>query len=192
MSNPELTGRPSALDRKAHALVRATRPQPGRHSSAALTLARGLGWFSIGLGLAELLLSRRVGRLVGLSGQEHLLQACGMREIASGCGILASRQPGPTGFWVWSRVAGDAVDMALLGAAAVAPSRGGHPVAALAAVAGVTALDITCARALQLQAHAAHQDHDYSDRNGIGNELPPTRERPSFEPQPRLEATATA
>lgn len=175
MSNPELTGQPSALDRKAHALVRATQSKPGTHRSASLKLARGLGWFSISLGMVELLAARPLGRLVGMRGLEPLLQACGVREIASGLGILASRQPRPTATWVWSRVAGDAVDMALLGAAAVTPSRGGHPVAALVAVAGVTAVDIACARTLGAQAHAARQNHDYGDRSGLGKVPLPTR-----------------
>lgn len=168
MANPELTGKPSSLDRKAHALLRVTQSSSRTHRSATRQLARGLGWFSIGLGLVELLATRRLGRLVGLRGHEPLLQACGVREIVSGLGILASQRPATVGAWVESRVVGDVVDLAILGAAAAAPSRGGHPLAAMVAVAGVTALDVTCARTLQAQAHAAQQTLDYSDRAGVG------------------------
>ena len=51
MANPELTRAPSPFDTKAHALVRTTQPATAQLRSATRTLARGLGWFSIGLGL---------------------------------------------------------------------------------------------------------------------------------------------
>ena len=54
-------------------------------------MARGLAWFGIGLGLAELLAPRAVARAAGLRGHEGLLQAFGAREIASGAVILAAR-----------------------------------------------------------------------------------------------------
>jgi hypothetical protein len=79
---------------------------------------------------------------------EGLAQALGMREIASGVGILT--QSRPTG-WVW--VAGDAMDLALLGAA-MTSDRTQHDrvVAATAAVVGVTALDLLCGQ--QLSRHS--------------------------------------
>jgi uncharacterized membrane protein len=62
-----------------------------------------------------------------------------MREVASGVGILMGRRP--TG-WLWSRVAGDAMDLALLGAALATPDANvPRAAAATAAVAGVTVLD---------------------------------------------------
>ena len=69
------------------------------------------GWFSIGLGLAECLMPRTMARAVGLEGKENLLRAFGMREIATGVGLLMSRDPEP---WVWGRVAGDALDLGAL------------------------------------------------------------------------------
>lgn len=168
MSNPELTGRPSALDRKARKLVRAASPHGQRHRSASMALARGLGWFSIGLGLVELLATRRLAGAVGLRGQEDVLRLHGLRELGVGLGLLASSRPGTASALMWSRVAGDAIDVATLGAAIASPRpRQGHPVMALAAVAGVTTLDVVCARRLQVQADGASQTTDYSDRAGL-------------------------
>jgi L-ascorbate metabolism protein UlaG (beta-lactamase superfamily) len=81
-------------------------------------LARSLGWFSLGLGIAEVLAPKRLGKLIGAPGREWLLRAAGLREIASGVGLLTAREDaGALSKWMWARVAGDAVDLALLGAA---------------------------------------------------------------------------
>src|SRR5690554_3351626 len=45
------------------------------------SLANGLGLFSIGLGLAELLAPKTLARSLGMEGQERLLQAYGLREL---------------------------------------------------------------------------------------------------------------
>jgi uncharacterized membrane protein len=108
-------------------------------------LARALGWFSIGLGLAEVLAPQSVARLTGIENDEsnrRLLRGMGLREITSGLGILSQRK---TAGWVWSRVAGDALDLALLGSALRSENaQKGRVVAATAAVLGVTALDVYC------------------------------------------------
>jgi uncharacterized membrane protein len=112
-------------------------------------LATGLGWFSIGLGLAELLAPTAMARLVGVPESEQnrrLLQGLGLRELTSGVGILTN--PRPAG-WMWSRVAGDMMDLAVLGTAMTADeSRPARLAAAGAAVAGVAALDVLCAQRL--------------------------------------------
>ncbi|MDQ4080378.1 MAG: hypothetical protein M3125_06425, partial [Gemmatimonadota bacterium] len=104
-------------------------------------LARALGWFSIGLGLAEVVAPRDVARLIGADDDEttrNLLRTMGLREIAAGVGILS--QPRPT-TWMWGRVAGDALDLALLGAAMKSDSaQRTRLLSASAAVLGVTAL----------------------------------------------------
>ena len=58
-------------------------------SKNAHSMARGLGWFSIGLGLAEVLAPRALTRGLGMQGSEQLLQAYGLREIATGIGIFS-------------------------------------------------------------------------------------------------------
>ena len=176
MSNPELTGQPSPLDQKARALARAATPTSGRRQSASTQLARGLGWFSIGVGVAELLAAGPLARMIGLKGRETKLRAYGLREIANGIGLLASRGAAARSAWAWSRVAGDALDLSSLGRAAAARTpRQGHPVAAMAAMAGVAALDLVCAYSLRHEANAARQNTDYSRRSGMSS--PPEQMR---------------
>ncbi|MFY4728236.1 hypothetical protein, partial [Nitrospira sp. BLG_2] len=68
--------------------------------------AYGLGLFGIGLGLAELMAPRRLARMIGAPPEyDGLVRAMGLREVASGVGILTQRAPATA---VWSRVAGDA------------------------------------------------------------------------------------
>lgn len=78
------------------------------------SLARFLGWFSLGLGTAQVAAPRALCSLVGARGtgsSPHVMRAIGVRELGQGVGILT--RPRPTA-WLWSRVAGDAVDLALL------------------------------------------------------------------------------
>lgn len=112
-------------------------------------LAAGLGWFSIGLGVAELVAPRAVARGIGLKGRgptPALTRLCGLRELAAGVGILSERRPAA---WVWSRVVGDVMDLALLAAGfgGRATNRA-RLAAATAAVAGVTVVDALVAQQL--------------------------------------------
>src|SRR5919112_57352 len=104
--------------------------------------ARGLGWFSIGLGLAQIGAPRSVARFIGINDSDetrNTMFAIGLREITSGIGILS--QPRAAG-WVWSRVGGDLMDLALLGKAMSSDENDKSRVAAAtAAVVGVTVLD---------------------------------------------------
>jgi uncharacterized membrane protein len=112
-------------------------------------LAMGLGWFSIGLGVAELVAPRALARGIGLRGSatsRNLARFCGLRELAAGVGILSERRPAA---WVWSRVIGDVMDLALLGAGfAGRRTNRTRLAAATAAVAGVTIVDALCAQRL--------------------------------------------
>jgi uncharacterized membrane protein len=116
-------------------------------------VARGLGWFSIALGSVEVLAPGALGRVIGLRGSalsRTVIRVCGLREIAAGVGILAT--PRPAG-WMTSRVAGDVMDLALLGAALALPSSGlGRLLAAVASVGGVLTLDAESAQNLAGQA----------------------------------------
>jgi uncharacterized membrane protein len=111
-------------------------------------IARGLGWFSIGLGVAEIVAPRSLAKLIGVRGDySGLLRMMGAREITSGIGLLTGRQPNAN--WMWSRVGGDAIDLALLGAAFKLKRSNRNKLAiATAAVAGVTALDAICSQRL--------------------------------------------
>jgi hypothetical protein len=113
----------------------------------AQALAQGLGWFSIGLGLAELLAPHRVARATGLQGHERLVASYGVREIATGIGLLTSRDPTP---WLWGRVGGDALDLGTLAAGLLPANRGRERSGvALLAVLGVAALDLACVLSLR-------------------------------------------
>ncbi|MGZ8900017.1 MAG: SRPBCC family protein [Limisphaerales bacterium] len=110
-------------------------------------LTEGLGWFSVALGAAELLLPGGLARLVGVRGRKRrmLFRLLGIRELVSGVGILTRKKSTP---WLWSRVAGDAMDLALLGTALKLPgTKQGRVAAAATAVAGVTVLDVMASRA---------------------------------------------
>ncbi len=122
-----------------------------RSSNGAISqeegLANGLGLFGICLGLAELVVPRRLARTIGAPPAYHrMIRAMGLREIASGVSILTQRTP-TTG--VWSRVAGDLIDLACLGVASTS-KHANHPrlAATTAAVAGATLLDFACAQQL--------------------------------------------
>jgi uncharacterized membrane protein len=113
----------------------------GRKRASART-GVGLGAFSIGLGLAELLAPAGVASLIGVPSTRRtrlILRALGLRELLAGIGLLAQpRSPG----WLWNRVAGDAMDLALLGDGFTQRrAQRGRLMAATAVVAGVTAID---------------------------------------------------
>jgi len=138
----------------------------GHPDSQTDALARGLGVFSIALGLAEIFAARSITRALGQDGHEPLVQAYGLREIATGIGILASRDPTP---WIWGRVAGDGLDIATLlaGLDETNPKRANVGIA-LAAVAGATALDVYCAQALSRSSPEPLPPlRDYSHRSGF-------------------------
>ncbi|MDQ1469453.1 MAG: hypothetical protein QOJ99_933 [Bryobacterales bacterium] len=106
-------------------------------------LARGLGWYSIGLGLTELLAPRAIARLTGTTNHQALIRSYGLREIAHGVAILNRPRSAAA---VWSRVPGDALDLASLGRALASPRNDrGKTIGAMAAVAGTTAVDVLCA-----------------------------------------------
>lgn len=111
------------------------------------TTARFLGWFSVGLGLAEVVAPNAITRALGTRRRPGLVRtAYGLRELAVGAGLLTTRTPQP---WVWARVAGDVLDLATLGAALGGRrSNRGAVGFALASVAAVTALDVRTALAL--------------------------------------------
>src|SRR5690348_9714884 len=77
-------------------------------------LAEGLGWFSIGLGLTEILAPKKLAKAIGVKNRPGLFRIMGLRELTSGVGLLT--QPRPDA-WLWSRVVGDAIDLGFLGAA---------------------------------------------------------------------------
>jgi hypothetical protein len=127
----------------------ATRGLAPSHSPPDMTyapgkgLAQALGWFSIGLGAAELFAPRLMGRLTGLH-HPGVMQVYGVREIVTGIGVLSVDKPAG---WLWGRVAGDVLDLATLAEPMANGRRSDRTAAAIsaAAVAGVLVLDAIAA-----------------------------------------------
>jgi uncharacterized membrane protein len=118
-------------------------------------VACALGSFSIGLGLAEIFWPGGLGKAIGVRENQTLIRILGLREIASGLGIVSKRKPAT---WMWSRVGGDAIDLTLLGAALVGQrSFHGRLAAAAGAVAGITAVDLLCSRELSRNGKAGNK-----------------------------------
>lgn len=122
----------------------------GPRNARADRIARGLGWFGLGMGLAQIFAPRVVCRLVGLPPAPTLTRLCGVRQFASGIVILTQSQRAP---WLNGRIAGDLLDLAGLAvaAAAVSSANGRRISVSMAAVAGITALDVYCSRELTEQ-----------------------------------------
>ena len=76
-------------------------------------LARALGWFSVGLGVAELVAPGRIARTLGLDDKAGLIRAYGARELASAVPTLSIDKP----IGLASRIAGDALDLGTLATA---------------------------------------------------------------------------
>lgn len=125
-------------------------------------LATFLGLFSVGLGLAQLTAPDAMTRLVGgrpTGRTRSTMRGLGMRELTNGMAIL--QQP-RSAAWLWSRVAGDTMDLALLGRLyADERNARNRTMAATAAVLGVAALDYVCAQQLNVSAQA--RPHEAED-----------------------------
>ncbi|MEA3038457.1 MAG: hypothetical protein QOE79_970 [Sphingomonadales bacterium] len=149
--------------------------RPDRSLTPTDRVARGLGWFSLALGAAELIAPGKLGKALGLEGKETLLRAYGGREIGAGIWAL-SDTPAPA---IWARVAGDVVDLGTL----VAGLRGSDETQkrnnfiALAAVAGVTLVDFVTALSLTAEQseRKGETGRDYSDRSGFPGGLAKAR-----------------
>lgn len=119
-------------------------------------LAKMLGWTSLAVGATEIAATRWLQDELGVEGHETLLRAFGAREIAAGVAILA--QPGlnrSLAAGLWARVAGDALDLVMLGLAARESRRPSGLAAITAVVLGVTGLDLVVAAGVQRELAAA-------------------------------------
>ena len=144
-------------------------PRIERKGPSSLTgpdrLARALGWFSVGLGVAELVAPGRIARALGLEGKEGLIRAYGARELASAVPTLSIDKP----VGLAARIGGDGLDLATLATALHSdnPKRR-NAVIATAMIVGITLLDVVAYKGVK----AAHQrapgsDRVYSDRSGL-------------------------
>lgn len=128
-------------------------------------LSKALGWFSIGLGVAEVLVPGRIARALGLGPMKGLVRAYGFRELAAAVPTLSVDKP----LGLASRIAGDALDLGTL-ALALRPDnpKRGNAAIATALVVGITVLDIVAylgVKAVHRRGPSARRD--YSDRSGF-------------------------
>jgi len=127
-------------------------PQRSRRTLPGERLAPALGWFSVGLGVAQLVAPGWLSNLIGVQDSDDtrtLQRVVGVRELMAGVGIFTAERPER---WLWARVAGDVMDLVLLGAAFNARHADRSRVAmATASVVGVTALDLYTALQLNQQ-----------------------------------------
>jgi hypothetical protein len=144
-------------------------PKVLRSGPSSLTapdrLGKALGWFSLGLGLVELLAPQRITRALGMEGQEALVRAYGAREISSGVLSLSTEKT----LGLWSRVGGDGIDIATL----LTALRDDNPkkqnvTTALAMIAGITLLDVMAAQGTTaIHSRDAGDRHIYRNRSGF-------------------------
>jgi hypothetical protein len=144
-------------------------PRIERKGPSSLTgpdrLARALGWFSIGLGVTELVAPGQLARMLGLNGKEMLIRSYGARELASAVPTLSVDKP----VGLASRIAGDVLDIGTLaGALHRSNPKRDNATLAMALVVGITLLDLAAFAGV----NAAHRrergtPRDYSDRSGL-------------------------
>jgi uncharacterized membrane protein len=108
-------------------------------------LAKALGWMSLGLAVTPLAAPDRLSRQVGVDDTRTaraVVRALGVRELLHASGLLLQRP-----YWVFTRVAGDAMDLTMLGRA-MADRKGWRrrrTAMATAAIVGITAADLYAA-----------------------------------------------
>jgi hypothetical protein len=134
------------------------RPRASNACRHRRTMVRNLGWFSIALGVVELLAARHLARGADLPHDDvAVARIAGVRGVAAGIGLLEGRP----GVHIGARVAGDVLDLATLALPArrfdAGPMRRRYP--ALAVTAAVTALDLYAAYALYTGGRRARRPH---------------------------------
>ena len=108
---------------------------------------RGLGWMSLGLGVAQLAAPDTVRRISGVDDSatsRAVVPLVGARELVHAAGLLTSRRKS---VWAWTRVVGDAMDLASLGIA-IAHRGGGRRrrlVGVTGVIVGITVVDLLTA-----------------------------------------------
>ncbi|KUN78993.1 cyclase [Streptomyces bungoensis] len=122
-----------------------------RNSRSTVTLAhdplvRGLGWASLALGVPQVVspygFTRALGTAPALRNR-WTGAAIGVRELTAAAGLLGRPHPA----WLWTRVGGDAMDLALLARALMnRDGRGSaRTMAATAATSAIAAADVYAA-----------------------------------------------
>ncbi len=114
-------------------------------ASKTAALVKGLGAASLGLGLSEILAPGKIAALAGVdetARSRAVIRALGLRECGHGAALLA----GPDTL-VWTRVAGDALDVAFLAAGVIrrGPGRRRRGIVTAAALTAIGGADLYAA-----------------------------------------------
>jgi hypothetical protein len=128
-------------------------------------LARAMGWFSVGLGVTELVAPGQLARWLGMEDKEKLIRAYGARELASAVPTLTMDKH----VGLAMRIAGDALDLGTLatGLSRDNPKRNNVAIAT-AMVFGVTLLDLAAFSGVKaVHNRGRGRVRDYSDRSGL-------------------------
>lgn len=121
-------------------------------------MVRGIAWASIAIGAAELLTPRKTRRAVSVGIAGWWMRLRGLRSIVGGVALLVSDD---TTRWLHRRSIGNALDVLTL-----ARHNDGDPGdrtrngAAMVAIGGLTAIDMTAAAMMKSQARIAVQAPD--------------------------------
>jgi hypothetical protein len=154
-------------------------------------LARALGWFSIGLGVTELVAPGRIARALGLDDKAGLIRAFGARELASAVPTLSVDKP----IGLAARIGGDVLDLGTLATALHRDNPKRHNAAiATAMVVGITLLDIVAYTGVEAEhRRPPGTDKDYGDRSGFprGPQASRGLARKDFSTPPDLRAAPT-
>jgi len=114
-------------------------------------LAKGLGWFSVALGVVEFLWPGHVAKAIGFNREDHakVVRGYGAREVAAGAMMLL-KPDNPGG--AWGRVGSDVVDLgSLTQAKPVGKQKIGLGIA-VGLVLAALAIDLLAAKELTRQA----------------------------------------
>jgi hypothetical protein len=144
-------------------------------------LGRALGWFSIGLGLTELVAPRKITKTLGVEGKEALVRAFGARELLHGMLCLSTNND----VGAATRVGGDMLDLAALAAA----YRDDNPKKAnvgiaMAAIVGCMAADFAAARSIRNLHRRKGPVRDFSDHSGFPKGIGYSRGKAAQERRP--------
>ena len=128
-------------------------------------LGKGLGWVGLGLGAAAVFAGGRIAQALGLENKSNLVRLIGVREVASG--LLTLSPDRRTG--LWTRVAGDFMDVMLVVTALDAPPSRQRDNAklALAAVAGIAVLDLVAAIGTTAERRRTGSPKSFAKRSGF-------------------------
>ena len=128
-------------------------------------LARALGWFSVALGVMELVAPGRVARAAGLEGKEGLVRAYGARELMAAVPTLSMDKKAGLG----ARIAGDLIDIVTLLPALSTRNPGrANAMQALMFVSAITVLDVMAYGAVSgTHDRGRGPVRDYADRVGF-------------------------